>query len=135
MGAGTVEAEAEGVALWSCTPDIGYWVAADQRYPQTHFLLFERESLAPRGSFMGEVTAHTDGIALHAAATTAFPYGALFAVHDDEAVAAFALGDVVRALALDPPCAPWPQRACTNDCRGCKHDLRTSGLRARRPLL
>src|SRR3546814_4901232 len=60
LPAGTFEAEAEGVALWSCTPDIGYWVAADQRYPQTHFLLFERESLAPRGSFMGEVTAHTD---------------------------------------------------------------------------
>src|SRR3546814_7658887 len=79
LPAGTFEAEAEGVALWSCTPDIGYWVAADQRYPQTHFLLFERESLEPRGSFMGEVTAHTDGIALHAAATTAFPYGALFA--------------------------------------------------------
>src|SRR3546814_15198465 len=107
LPAGTFEAEAEGVALWSCTPDIGYWVAADQRYPQTHFLLFERESLAPRGSFMGEVTAHTDGIALHAAATTAFPYGALFAVHDAEAVAAFVLGDVVRALAVDPPRPPY----------------------------
>ena len=106
LPAGTFEAEAEGVALWSCTPDIGYWVAADQRYPQTHFLLFERDSLAPRGSFMGELTAHTDGIALHAPATAAFPYGALFAVHDDEAVAAFDLGDVVRALALDPACAP-----------------------------
>src|SRR3546814_13157461 len=45
LPAGTFEAEAEGVALWSCTPDIGYWVAADQRYPQTHFLLFERERL------------------------------------------------------------------------------------------
>src|SRR3546814_10373093 len=26
LRAGTFEAEAEGVALWSCTPDIGYWV-------------------------------------------------------------------------------------------------------------
>src|SRR5690606_19372278 len=66
----------------------------------------ERDSLAARGSFMGEVTAHTDGIALHAATTAAFPFGALFAVHDDQAVAAFDLGDVVRALALDADCAP-----------------------------
>ena len=91
--------------MWSCTPDTGYWIAADQRYPHTHFLLFDRDTLAPRGSFMGEVTAHTDGIALHAATTAAFPAGALFAVHDDKAVAAFDLGEVVRALALDPACA------------------------------
>jgi len=101
---GTFEAEAEGVALWSCTPDAGYWVAADQRYPQTHFLLFDRDTLASRGGFMGEVTAHTDGIALHAATTAAFPAGALFAVHDDKAVAAFDLGEVARALDLDPRC-------------------------------
>lgn len=104
LPAGTFEAEAEGVALWSCTPETGYWVAADQRYPQTHFLLFERDTLAPRGSFMGEVTAHTDGIALHAATTAAFPAGALFAVHDDKAVSAFDLGEVARALSLDPAC-------------------------------
>ena len=105
LSTGTFQAQAEGVALWSCTPDSGYWVAADQRYPQTHFLLFDRDTLAPRGGFMGEVTAHTDGIALHAAGTRGFPFGALFAVHDDKAVAAFDLGDVVRALALDPRCA------------------------------
>jgi 3-phytase len=104
LPAGTFEAEAEGVALWSCTPDTGYWVAADQRYPQTHFLLFDRDTLAPRGSFMGEVTAHTDGIALHAATTATFPAGALFAVHDDKAVAAFDLGEIARALDLDPRC-------------------------------
>jgi 3-phytase len=104
LPAGTFEAQAEGVALWSCTPDTGYWVAADQRYPQTHFLLFDRDTLAPRGSFMGEVTAHTDGIALHAATTATFPAGALFAVHDDKAVAAFDLGEVARVLALDPDC-------------------------------
>ncbi len=104
LPAGSFEAEAEGVALWSCTPDSGYWVAADQRYPHTRFLLFDRDTLAPRGSFVGEVTAHTDGIALHAAATPAFPAGALFAVHDDKAVTAFDLGDIVRALALDPRC-------------------------------
>src|SRR3546814_12967844 len=75
--------------------------------------------LAPRGSFMGEVTAHTDGIALHAPATAAFPYGALFAVHDDEAVAAFDLGDVVRALALDPASSEERRvgKECVSTCR------------------
>lgn len=101
---GTFEAQAEGVALWDCAPEGGYWVAADQRYPLTHFLLFDRDTLAPRGAFMGRTTAETDGIALHAAATAGFPSGALFAVHDDRAVAAFDLGEVVRALGLDPRC-------------------------------
>ncbi len=104
LPAGTFEAQAEGVALWDCAPDVGYWIAADQRYPLTRFLLFDRDTLAARGAFTGRTTAHTDGIALHAAGTPAFPAGALFAVHDDKAVAAFDLGDVVRALGLDPRC-------------------------------
>ena len=99
------EAEAEGVALWSCTADTGYWIAADQRYPLTHFMLFDRQTLAPHGGFVGETVAHTDGIALHAASSATFPAGALFAVHDDKAVAAFDLADIVRALDLDPRCA------------------------------
>ena len=104
LPAGAFEAEAEGVALWSCDAEAGYWVAADQRYPLTRFLLFDRDTLAPRGAFTGETVAHTDGIALHAATTAAFPSGALFAVHDDKAVAAFDLGEVARALELDPRC-------------------------------
>lgn len=101
---GSFQGEAEGVALWACTADTGYWVAVDQTRPLTRFLLFDRATLAPRGSFTGETTAYTDGIVLHAASTTAFASGALFAVHDDQAVAAFDLGDIVRALALDPRC-------------------------------
>jgi 3-phytase len=101
---GAFEEEAEGIALWSCGTDAGYWIAVDQRYPRTRFLVFDRTTLAPRGVFTGEVVAHTDGIALHAAATTQFPFGALFAVHDDKAVAAFDLGDVTRALGLDSAC-------------------------------
>jgi 3-phytase len=100
----TFEAEAEGVALWSCSAGAGYWIAADQRYPLTHFLLFDRDTLAPRGAFVGGTVAHTDGIALHAATMATFPSGALFAVHDDKAVAAFDLGEVARALDLDPAC-------------------------------
>jgi len=101
---GTFDGEAEGVALWSCRNDRGYWVAVDQQAPLTSFHLFDRDDLSPRGSFKGTVTAQTDGIALHAAATARFPAGALFAVHDDRAVAAFDLRDIVQALRLDPDC-------------------------------
>jgi 3-phytase len=100
----TFDGEAEGVALWSCRNDRGYWVAVDQQAPLTTFHLFDRDDLSPRGSFKGTVTAQTDGIALHAAASARFPAGALFAVHDDRAVAAFDLRDIVQALRLDPDC-------------------------------
>lgn len=102
---GAFAGEAEGVALWDCSFEHGYWVAADQVLPQTVFHLFDRVTLAPRGSFHGRVTANTDGIALHAAATPRFPAGALYAVHDDRALAAFDLLEVIRALGLDPACA------------------------------
>jgi len=97
-------AEAEGVALWSCPNGGGYWIAVDQLAPLTVFHLFDRVTLAPRGSFRGALTARTDGVALHAAATPSFPGGALFAVHDDKAVTAFDLRDVARALRLQPGC-------------------------------
>ncbi len=97
-------AQAEGVALWSCPNGAGYWIAVDQLAPLTIFHLFDRVTLAPRGSFRGAVTAHTDGVALHAAATPSFPGGALFAVHDDKAVTAFDLREVTRILGLAPGC-------------------------------
>ncbi|MFC3550965.1 phytase [Lysobacter cavernae] len=98
-------AEAEGVALWTCANGGGYWVAVDQLAPLTIFHLFDRTTLQPRGSFQGEFTAHTDGVALHAATTAQFPDGALFAVHDDKAVTAFDLAEVARVLGLAPGCA------------------------------
>lgn len=97
-------AEAEGVALWSCPDGGGYWIAVDQLAPLTVFHLFDRVTLETRGSFHGALTARTDGVALHAAATPSFPGGALFAVHYDKAVTAFDLRDVARVLGLPPGC-------------------------------
>lgn len=97
-------AEAEGIALWSCRNGGGYWVAVDQLVPLTVFHLFDRNTLAHRGSFKGDVTSYTDGITLHPAATRAFTGGALYAVHDDKAVTAFDLREVARMLELDPDC-------------------------------
>ena len=101
--AGSFAAEAEGVALWQCGAHDGYWIAVDQLQPLTIFRVFGRDDLALRGSFQGKRTAFTDGIALQAR-SSAFPHGALFAVHDDKAVSAFDLGDVARALHLSPAC-------------------------------
>ena len=98
--------EPEGVVLWDCTPEHGYWIAVDQLHPLSLFHLYDRASLEPRGSFRGAVTANTDGIALSLQPTERFPAGALYAVHDDRAVSAFELGEVVRALGLDPACVP-----------------------------
>jgi 3-phytase len=97
-------AEAEGVALWTCPDGAGYWIAVDQLAPLTLFHLFDRVTLEPRGTFHGNTTAHTDGVALHAATMPHFPGGALFAVHDDKAVAAFDLRDVANALHLSQGC-------------------------------
>ncbi len=101
---GVFAAEPEGLALWACTPDAGYWIVADQLLPRTVFRLFDRATLAPRGTFSGLVTAWTDGVALHASGTARFPSGVLFAVHHDRAVAAFDLRDIAQALELDPDC-------------------------------
>jgi 3-phytase len=103
---GSFDAEAEGIALWSCGGDTGYWVAVDQLFPLTRFHLFDRKTLRWHATWQGRTTANTDGIALHTAPTRAFPHGALFAVHQDKAIAAFDLGDVARALRLAPGCTP-----------------------------
>lgn len=105
LPAGTFLAEPEGIALWACDAETGYWIAADQLKPLTIFRLFDRHTLAPRGAFTGAVAAWTDGIALHAASTARFPHGALFAMHDDQAVVAFDLRAVAEALRLDAACA------------------------------
>lgn len=98
------EAEAEGVALWACGRTRGYWVAVDQLQTLTVFRLFDRTSLAARGSFTGATVAATDGISLRTTTSKRFPNGALFAVHRDKSVAAFDLRDVVAALKLDRSC-------------------------------
>jgi 3-phytase len=98
------EAEAEGVALWACGRTHGYWVAVDQLQTLTTFRLFDRTTLAMRGSFTGAAVAATDGISLRTAPSRRFPKGALFAVHRDKAVAGFDLRDIVVALKLDRSC-------------------------------
>lgn len=104
LPAGTFVGEAEGIALWECGANAGYWLAADQLSPHTVFHLFDRDSLALVGSFRGNVTSHTDGITIHRVSTERFPAGALYAVHDDKALAAFDLRDIARTFGLPQTC-------------------------------
>ncbi len=97
------DADAEGVALWACDAGEGYWIAVDQLRP-TIFRVFDRTTLRPLKTFSGKVVANTDGEVLYAAGTSRFPAGALFALHDDKAVAAFDLRDIVRVLGLSERC-------------------------------
>jgi len=83
--------------------DSGYWVAVDQLMP-TRFRLFDRATLAPAGVFSGKVTSNTDGETVYAVPTRRFPAGALFALHNDESLAAFDLRDIARALDLQGDC-------------------------------
>lgn len=96
--------EAEGVSLWACRHDKGYWVAVDQLSPLTVFHVFDRKTLNRIGSITGKTVATTDGITLRTAASARFPKGALYAVHQDRSVAAFDLRDIAAALKLKRDC-------------------------------
>jgi len=97
------DADAEGISLWACSAEDGYWIAVDQLTP-TLFRVYDRRTLQPVGIFSGGQVANTDGQTLYAAPTPRFPAGALFALHDDRSLAAFDLRDIARALSLRQDC-------------------------------
>ena len=105
IGLGLFKAQAEGLALWQCAEGSGYWIATDQFKDRSLFHVFDRSTLEHVGAFAGNTVGNTDGIWLHQAATARFPAGVFYAVHDDQAVAAFDWRDVARALKLPASCA------------------------------
>lgn len=100
VGAGLFKAQAEGIALLACDDGSGYWIASDQFKDRTLFQVFDRRTLAPVGAFAGAVTANTDGIWLDQRGDARFPQGVFYALQDDQAVAAFDLRDIGKALDL-----------------------------------
>ena len=105
IGLGLFKAQAEGLALWQCAEGSGYWIATDQFKDRSLFHVFDRRTLEHVGAFAGNTVGNTDGIWLHQAATARFPAGVFYAVHDDQAVAAFDWRDVAQALKLPATCA------------------------------
>lgn len=104
VGAGVFAAQAEGIMLRDCGDGAGYWIATDQSYGANVFHLFDRASLELVASFQGRMTLNTDGIWMMEESTARFPNGALFAVHDDQAVSAFDWRDIVENLGLRQSC-------------------------------
>jgi len=104
LGAGLFKAQAEGIAMWDCADGSGYWIATDQFKDRSLFHLFDRQTLEHRGSFSGKTTANTDGVWLHQAPTKSFPNGVFYAVHDDQAVAAFDWKKIAEATGVRATC-------------------------------
>ena len=97
----------EGVMLYRCG-NAGYWILTDQGPERTVFHILDRESFRHLGSFTGAVTANTDGISLVQEDIPGLGDGALFAVHDDGGLTAFAWQDISGALGLRSGCVVAP---------------------------
>lgn len=104
IGRDVFRAQAEGIMLKRCADGGGWWITTEQGKGRTVFHLFDRKRLAHAGAVAGAKVANTDGIWLDDAASTRFPDGALFAVHDDQGVVAFDWRDIANTLSL-PACA------------------------------
>jgi 3-phytase len=100
IGADLYKAQAEGIALLACKDGSGYWIGTDQFKDRSVFQLFDRKTLQPVGAFAGKVTANTDGVWMDARGDARFPQGVFYALHDDQAVAAFDWRDIASALKL-----------------------------------
>lgn len=103
-GVGDFHYEPEGLALWRCGKK-GYFIATDQAKNRSYFRVYDRRSARLLGTFTGETVANTDGVGLTQEKTSRFPAGAFFAVHDDQAVAAFDWKDIAAALGLEATCS------------------------------
>lgn len=100
LGEGLYAGDMEGIALYECQSGNGYWITTDQGWEINRFHVFDRVTLAYLGSFSGEVTRNTDGIALHPGSSERFPYGVLYVANADLGIAAFDWRDIAAALNL-----------------------------------
>ncbi len=110
LGNGTFEYEPEGIALYRCGPDAGYWVTTDQDEHYNTFHIFNRTTLEHQGAFRGETMVDTDGVTLTQQAFGPFAGGAFFAVHDDGNVGAFSWASIAAALSLREDCTLQPSK-------------------------
>ena len=85
--------EAEGIAIHG-----EYLITTDQQPNVTMFHLYKRDSLEHVLAFRGNKTTNTDGIAITTVAMEGFPSGALYAIHDDQALSCFNWDDVLAQI-------------------------------------
>ncbi len=99
------DSEPEGIALFECKTDTtGYYIMTDQSDRYNKFEVFERKTLKHLGTFGGEITTNTDGVALTQKGYGDFENGAFFPVHDDGSVTAISWTEIAEALDLKHSC-------------------------------
>lgn len=98
--------EPEGIVLYPCGREAGYWILADQHRRENRFLVFERRHFELLGAFTGGTVRNTDGVALTQERVGDMAAGALYAVHADRAVGAFSWSEVAAALGVRDDCEP-----------------------------
>ncbi|MBZ9650850.1 6-bladed beta-propeller [Psychroflexus montanilacus] len=99
------DSEPEGIALFECKKDTtGYYITTDQDYENNKFEVFDRKTLKHLGSFSGEITSNTDGVALTQKSFGDFDNGAFFPVHDDGSVTAISWTEIAESLGLKASC-------------------------------
>jgi 3-phytase len=104
LDSGLFPNQAEGIILYACGDSAGYWITTDQGIAVNTFHVFDRTTLQHLGSFRGDSTLNTDGIALTQQGFGRFPNGAFYAVHNDGNVAAFSWTEIARSLGLRSDC-------------------------------
>jgi len=104
IGEGKFPNQAEGIELYACEDNGGYWIATDQGEQASTFHVFDRNTFEYLGSFAGKSTKNTDGIALTQHAFGPFSNGAFYAAHDGAQVAAFSWDKITEALNLRSDC-------------------------------
>jgi 3-phytase len=99
------DSEPEGIALFSCPEDnSGYYITTDQSDNNNKFEVFDRKTLKHLGTFGGEMTTNTDGVALSQESFGNFKNGAFFPVHDDGSITAISWDKIAEALDLKKNC-------------------------------
>lgn len=101
LGDGLFTNDPEGIALVEMKRGRGYWVFADQDKTHTRFLVFDRTTLEHKGTFEGDRTANTDGVAFSGYALPGYYDGRFYAVHNDGGIALFDWKRVQTALNLN----------------------------------
>lgn len=101
IGEGLFKYQTEGIALYRCPENEGYWIATDQSHEENTFHVFDRKTLALVGSFRNPNTTNTDGITLTQKAFPEFDKGAFFPIHDDGNISAVSWADIASALNLN----------------------------------
>ena len=89
------------IAYWGCDAE-GYWLVADSN----RFQVFNRATLRHAGTFTARDLNAARGVALLTGTVGTLQGGALYALQEDRAIAAFAWTTVAEGLGLRVECTP-----------------------------